>query len=115
MKVVLAGVLIVGALLLGELASAAGRPAAGSRGVPNLSPLLSEEPQSAGRVPDREDLALQWNLYWLYAVPPPIVEGPPTYIGRPSRPYSYYCLSAGAYYPDVSRCPEPWLAVVAHR
>jgi hypothetical protein len=158
MKVVLAGVLIARALLLGGLASASARPAAGSRGVPsigfiadrrqeldlpaaqvenrersflgpiervgaslptdersNLSPLRSEEPQSAGRVPGREELSLWWNLYWLYAVPPPIVEGPPTYIARPSRPYSYYCLSAHAYYPDVSRCPEPWVPVAAHR
>ena len=54
-----------------------------------------------------------WELYWLYAVPPPIVEGPPTYIGPPSQPHSYYCLSARAFYPLVSRCPEPWVPVTS--
>jgi hypothetical protein len=25
--------------------------------------------------------------------------------------YWYYCPSAGAYYPDVGACPEPWMQV----
>lgn len=50
---------------------------------------------------------------WAY-VPPPAAVEPPVYI-QPSPPappaYWYYCSSAGAYYPTVQTCPEPWLQV----
>jgi len=29
----------------------------------------------------------------------------------PAPSYWYYCPSAGAYYPDVPACPEPWVPV----
>ncbi len=48
-----------------------------------------------------------WPWYWwgypsaVYAPPPP----PPS--------YWYYCPAYGAYYPDVTSCPEPWVVVPA--
>jgi hypothetical protein len=42
--------------------------------------------------------------------PPPVAE-PPEYIERPPAAYWYYCPSAGAYYPSVPTCPEPWVLV----
>lgn len=44
-----------------------------------------------------------------------IVEEPQVYVERP-RPsdpsgWWYYCESERAYYPDVERCPEPWIKV----
>jgi hypothetical protein len=48
---------------------------------------------------------------WSYPAPPPIVVEPPAYIERPPV-YWYYCPSAGAYYPAVETCPEPWMTVV---
>jgi uncharacterized protein DUF3300 len=30
---------------------------------------------------------------------------------QPSESYWYYCPSAGAYYPTVPSCPEPWIKV----
>jgi hypothetical protein len=33
----------------------------------------------------------------------PAAESPPS--------YWYYCESAGAYYPSVPTCPEPWVKV----
>ena len=36
----------------------------------------------------------------------------PTY-SEPAPSYWYYCQSAGAYYPDVLSCPEPWVPVPA--
>jgi hypothetical protein len=45
-----------------------------------------------------------------------IIEEPPVYIQRepvsvPSASYWHYCESAGAYYPTVATCAEPWLRV----
>jgi hypothetical protein len=37
---------------------------------------------------------------------------PPAY-SAPVSSYWYYCPSAGAYYPDVPACPEPWVPVPA--
>ena len=31
--------------------------------------------------------------------------------GAPAPPTYWYCPSAGAYYPDVPSCPEPWVPV----
>jgi hypothetical protein len=39
-----------------------------------------------------------------YAYSPPVYSAP-----APSS--WYYCPSAGAYYPDVPACPEPWVPV----
>ena len=44
--------------------------------------------------------------YW-YA--PPVEVAPP-----PAPAYWYYCPSAGAYYPNVQSCPEPWVTVPAN-
>jgi hypothetical protein len=62
-----------------------------------------------------------WGPPALWYTPPPvyvrprvIVEEPPVYVERPpvsSSSYWYYCESAGAYYPSVPRCPEPWIKV----
>jgi hypothetical protein len=30
---------------------------------------------------------------------------------QPAQSYWYYCSSAGAYYPTVPTCPEPWTKV----
>jgi hypothetical protein len=54
--------------------------------------------------------------YWVYPgwayVPPPVVLEPPAYVEPPAPPvYWYYCPSAGAYYPSVQTCPEPWVTV----
>jgi hypothetical protein len=51
--------------------------------------------------------------YYAYGPPPVIVERPSVYVERAPAPagYWYYCESAGAYYPQVSSCPEPWLKV----
>ena len=39
---------------------------------------------------------------------------PPAYAYAPPLPsYWYYCPSAGAYYPDVSTCPDAWVPVPA--
>jgi hypothetical protein len=43
--------------------------------------------------------------------PPVIVERAPVYV-QPSG-FWYYCRSAGAYYPYVETCPEPWVPVPA--
>lgn len=43
-----------------------------------------------------------------------IVEEPAVYIQReppPPASYWHYCESAGAYYPTVATCPEPWVRV----
>jgi len=48
--------------------------------------------------------------YYPYGPPPAVVE-PPQYIQQEPSPYWYYCPSAGAYYPNVSTCPEPWVLV----
>ncbi len=64
--------------------------------------------------------------YVVYAPPPVVVrEDPPVYLQQPAPPpapapapstssaegYWYYCQSAGAYYPNVSSCPEAWVKV----
>jgi hypothetical protein len=56
---------------------------------------------------------------YVYAPPPVIVREPPVYVQQeappppepPAGPYWYYCPSAGAYYPSVPQCPEPWVKV----
>jgi hypothetical protein len=54
----------------------------------------------------------------VYAYPAPVYAYPasvyaaPTY-GPPPPAYWYYCRSAGAYYPYVPSCPEPWVPVLA--
>jgi hypothetical protein len=42
-----------------------------------------------------------------------VVQEPPVYIERGSAGSWYYCESAGAYYPDVETCAEPWVRVPA--
>ena len=51
-----------------------------------------------------------WAPGYVYA--PPVVEAPPVYGPDPSG-YWYYCPSAGAYYPTVPACSEPWVPVPA--
>src|SRR5439155_607904 len=36
---------------------------------------------------------------------------PPAHVQPPQPGYWYYCPSAGAYYPAVGSCPEPWVPV----
>lgn len=48
--------------------------------------------------------AYGWSSGSVYADPPP---------AYPAPAYWYYCPSAGAYYPDVPSCPEPWEPVPA--
>jgi hypothetical protein len=49
---------------------------------------------------------------YYYTPPAIVIEPPPVYIERPApAAYWYYCASAGAYYPSVSRCPEAWILV----
>src|SRR6202795_5236020 len=38
------------------------------------------------------------------------VYSPPVY-SAPAPPTYWYCPSAGAYYPDVPSCPDPWVPV----
>ena len=45
-----------------------------------------------------------YNLGYAYA--------PPVY-SAPALSHWYYCPGAGAYYPDVPSCPEPWVLVPA--
>ena len=63
-----------------------------------------------------------WDPYWdpwaywpygPYAYMPsaPSVQGPPVYI---EKPQAGYCPSAGAYYPGVQSCPQPWTPVAPH-
>lgn len=59
-----------------------------------------------------------WNPFPVYVPPPvvvapPAVEAPPVYTQPAPSGYWYYCPSAGAYYPNVSSCPEPWVPVPA--
>jgi hypothetical protein len=64
--------------------------------------------------------AFWWGSRSAWYGPPPayayaprvIVEERPVYIQREPPPsYWYYCESAGAYYPSVPACPEPWVKV----
>ena len=54
--------------------------------------------------------------YYGYA-PPAVAAEPPVYVERqlqieaPAPGYWYYCESAGGYYPNVERCPQPWVKV----
>jgi len=49
-----------------------------------------------------------------YAYPPPVfVAAPPVYAPPPPPAFWYFCRSAGAYYPHVPACPEPWVPVPA--
>ena len=53
-----------------------------------------------------------WEPVPVYGPPPPVViEEPPVYVQPPQPGYWYYCPSAGAYYPTVPTCPEPWVPV----
>jgi hypothetical protein len=45
---------------------------------------------------------------WFYWADPPAYAYTP-----PPPPYWFYCPGAGAYYPYVSSCPEPWVQVPA--
>lgn len=54
-----------------------------------------------------------WQPYWYYVPPPVIVPEPPVYVEPPGQLFWYYCRSAGAYYPYVSSCPQPWVLVPA--
>jgi hypothetical protein len=51
----------------------------------------------------------------IYAPAPRGVVEEPVYVERDAAPAAsgwwYYCESAGAYYPDVPSCDEPWLKV----
>ena len=50
----------------------------------------------------------------VYAYPAPVYAYPaPVYAAPPPPTYWYYCRSAGAYYPYVPSCPEPWVPVLA--
>lgn len=49
-----------------------------------------------------------WEPYW---PPEVLVVPPPAYVPQPR--YWYYCPSAGAYWPTVPSCPEPWVPVLA--
>jgi hypothetical protein len=51
--------------------------------------------------------------YWWYYPPPPVIlqEPAPVYIEPWAPGYWYYCPSAGAYYPTVSGCAQPWVQV----
>jgi hypothetical protein len=53
-----------------------------------------------------------WGPSYIYT-PPPVVAAPPVYVQPESNGYWYYCRSAGAYYPYVPTCPEPWVPVPA--
>lgn len=64
--------------------------------------------------------------YYVYSPPAVIIQQPPVYVQQPPvyvvppappaqaappEAYWYYCSSAGAYYPNVQSCPEPWVKV----
>ncbi len=66
--------------------------------------------------------AFYWGPAYYYPPPPPavyrervIIAEPPVYIERQPAPadagWWYYCESAGAYYPQVPSCAEPWVKV----
>lgn len=69
--------------------------------------------------PDHHDFDRRGHGGVFIGIAPPIYWGP-TYLydwGYPVPAYPpaywYYCPSAGAYYPNVPSCPEPWIAVPA--
>ena len=49
----------------------------------------------------------------VYAYPAPVYVAPPPTYAPPPPAYWYFCRSAGAYYPYVPSCPEPWVPVPA--
>jgi hypothetical protein len=50
--------------------------------------------------------------YPAYSPPRVVVREPRVFVERrAARSYWHYCGSAGAYYPDVQTCPEPWIRV----
>jgi hypothetical protein len=54
--------------------------------------------------------------YWPPPPPPMIAQqAPPEYIERHAPGAHDYCPSAGAYYPDVTSCAEPWIRVAPER
>jgi hypothetical protein len=58
-----------------------------------------------------------YSPYYPYYAPPANLTEPPVYIERElevqptPQAYWHYCESAGAYYPAVQSCPEPWIKV----
>jgi hypothetical protein len=46
-----------------------------------------------------------------YGAAAPYYYDPGYAYSAPAPSYWYYCPSAGAYYPDVPACPEPWVPV----
>jgi hypothetical protein len=64
--------------------------------------------------------------YYVYAPPTVVVQQPPVYVEQqpalPAPPagsapvtqqFWYYCQPAGAYYPNVQTCMDPWIKVPA--
>jgi hypothetical protein len=49
----------------------------------------------------------------VYAYPSPVYAYPAPVYAAPTPTYWYFCRSAGAYYPYVPTCPEPWVPVPA--
>jgi hypothetical protein len=57
-----------------------------------------------------------WDPYPPFLVAPSVIEAPVVYIQQAPAAqfpagYWYYCPSAGAYYPSVATCSEPWVLV----
>jgi len=54
-----------------------------------------------------------WDSGWAYApyYPSTLAIDPRVYVEQQPAGYWYYCQSAGAYYPAVPSCPEPWVPV----
>ncbi len=58
---------------------------------------------------------------WWGPLPAVVVQEPTVFIQRPAvaapapapptQHFWHYCQSAGAYYPNVPSCPEPWIKV----
>jgi len=56
-----------------------------------------------------------WGPPYAYAPPVVVLNPPPVYVApapAPANGFWYYCQSAGAYYPNVATCPEPWVQVL---
>ncbi|HXJ84771.1 MAG TPA: hypothetical protein VMS64_39535 [Candidatus Methylomirabilis sp.] len=52
-----------------------------------------------------------WPWYW-WGYPAPVYPAP-IYPAPVPPSYWYYCPAYGAYYPDVTSCPQPWVPVPA--
>jgi hypothetical protein len=54
-----------------------------------------------------------WDPYYAYYpyYPHYTYVTPPIYIEKTRAGYWYYCAGAHEYYPKVTTCPEPWIAV----